>query len=502
MCKEPNMNKPFKNKILFDLLVISSLVLVVNFFSMPKAFYVGDSYAIKANAINLVNTGRFGINPLDKDKIEGFLTLKGQYFHKNKDGDYHSRWGFFNTIVSSIPEYFVVNKYKNNLHPDSNSIWAHNVFNIFLSCIFAVLLFLICGHYSNSRVSKYFYVISIMYGTYVWNYLRTQSYEIVHLTLFALFYFGYLKYIEVGKRKWSFVTNLALMFLALSKPFYACLFPLFLIYCCFFIKDAKTRDMQLVTVFMFLATLLILFITNYLHFDSILFTKNASHDPYNKEIIPFSIGHLPSRLFDYLVGFKANLFIYFPLMLFLPLNFRRFYLLNRDKYLLIILISIFFFLVLLNFYSFGQWCYGPRFFVFILPFLTLPVLSFYEGLVMHENKNKRFLLRSFIIVVFSYSAFLQMNINKKDFLLSYRLKAVYSQFKDKEIDNYFNRVPTSIMIKDFDSFMNKNDYFFPFEKLASNIKKEDQKVLLGPLVRELRSLNQCNYFYRVMCSYF
>lgn len=488
-------------KVVIDISLIAILVFIINFFTMPRIFYAGDSSAIKVNAINLVNTGKFGINPLYRDKIKGSLKLKGQYFHKNKDGDYYSRWGFFNTIVSSIPEFFVSNQEKSNLTVSVDGIWAHNLLNVLLSCVFAVLLFLICGYYTNARASKYFYVISVIYGTYVWNYLRAQSYEIIHLVSFALFYYSYLKYIELKKTRWSLISNLALMFFAFSKFFYILLFPIVFFYNRYALKNTKNRDMQFVTALIFVFTLLVLLVTNYIHFDSFVFTKNASHDPYNAQVIPFSFSYFSSRIFDYFISAKSNVFFYFPPILLLALNFKKFYSLNKNTYLMIVIVSIFYFLVLSTFYTFGEWCYGPRFFVFILPFLTLPLLSFYEELLASNKVIKRFLLPSILIILFAYSSFLQINMNKKDFFLYYRLQGTFSVFKDKEVDDYFKKIPTPVIIRDFDNFMNGKENFLLLERVASNVKIEDRSVLLGRLLYRLKSLNQCNFFYSFMCSY-
>ena len=68
---------------------------------------------------------------------------------------------------------------------DDASPFFLNLFNLFLSCSTAYYLVLIMRRYTTSVATVWIFVLSALYATFWWNYLRAQTFEI-YVTLFML----------------------------------------------------------------------------------------------------------------------------------------------------------------------------------------------------------------------------------------------------------------------------------------------------------------------------
>ncbi|MEJ2761057.1 MAG: hypothetical protein P8126_05830, partial [Gammaproteobacteria bacterium] len=228
---------PVSNKNRVTLFLIAVLVAAVNFISMPDEFYAGDAYSIKLEAINLVRNGELGFSKSKSANISTFLRNKDQYYILNESTNtYHNRWGPFNLAVFVLPElanlgrnmYLIGGKPYVGWH----SILAHNIFNILLSVILAVFLYKTASLHTRRNYLRIFIVLAILYTTFVWNYMRAQTYEIIHLVLFAGFFYYYIVFLRAFDGIRSFRSyrsyygyNLFLAGLCLSKSFFFALYP-------------------------------------------------------------------------------------------------------------------------------------------------------------------------------------------------------------------------------------------------------------------------------------
>jgi hypothetical protein len=91
----------------------------------------------------------------------------------------------------------------------------------------------------------------------------------------------------------------------------------------------------------------------------------------------------------------------------------------------------------------GAWCYGPRYFVFVLPLVALPALSFFDWLFSREaNKEWQALGAAAAGGVLGLSLFFQFQVERADPFLYFRVSphlnsSVKDCLKDQDSINYF-----------------------------------------------------------------
>ena len=217
-----------KNKKTLSAIFIFYLIFYINYQNMPNQFYGGDSYQQKLSALKLLNTGEMGIkknNPLVK-----FYETTTPYVQNKSNKLFYPSWSLYSNLYQAIPEIFTKIK---TLNITKNVIYRHNIMNSVLSGFIAILLLLIAHTYIKNLFISFLYVLIICFSTFLWNYFRVQSYEIVQVFLFLSFYYFYQKNIKERVDKKSIkmslnliLWNLFIAFLCLIKivfiPLYFC----------------------------------------------------------------------------------------------------------------------------------------------------------------------------------------------------------------------------------------------------------------------------------------
>ncbi|MFQ5560663.1 MAG: hypothetical protein ACE5FU_08775, partial [Nitrospinota bacterium] len=237
----------------------------------------------------------------------------------------------------------------------------------------------------------------------------------------------------------------------------------------------------------------------------------------------------PSRIFEGLYGFlisrQKSIFLHFSVLLLSFFGLRKFF----KKYTFDTLFSgtIFVSFLLLN-SCFLKWhgghCYGPRYLLFILPVLSMPLVEFLssfaktfkkregENAGLLHGKGTFFLKRvmdkptglvpvlgSSVILIYTFS--LQVNVNSLNFYTYYHVKDIFRFIKyDKEDvsqQNMLTRINTYFEDRDFvtvagDLISNKTKKrpFYPIEQIPK--KHKDVREYLGELVI---MISRYNYFW-------
>jgi hypothetical protein len=469
----------------FELLLILLVITLLNVLWMPKEFNLGDSYAIKLSAINLVKTSTFGIRKEHGKELKDLLKIKGQYFHENQtDHKYYSRWGFFNTILSAIPEFFGSRTKTSEILITEKTILRHNIFNIFLSLGIGIFLFLIASKYSSSYLSKILFIFSTLYSTFIFHYLRAQSYEIVQLLFSLAFYYFFITYLDNKKSTslWGWITSLWV--LVLVKDFF---FVLYFPVAIFLLEDNQYRMSKKIlwSLLSFMVPLIIIFATNKMQFEEFVFLKKAAHAPYDQSIIPFSIANIPQRL----------------IILFSFLGLRKTWALFRRDLLFVLLCFLTIFLPILCFYSIGEWCYGPRLIISVLTLMAFPSICFFDELQATSLLRVKNIIMVFLFSsIAGYSTYLQFHQNSRTFFLKYSLSSLFSTLHREEIDSYFEHVPSPLIAKEFNLFIKNGDYFYPFQEVIRGKTTENQNRLKKELYLYCKFRCQCNYYFDFNCN--
>jgi len=453
------------------ILMVAVTVAVVNFISMPAKFYAGDSYAIKTEAINLVRSGEFGFTKANAYKLGGFLDVKDQDFKFNEStGKYHNRWGLFNLAIFAIPELANIGKQEplfkeGNIEADKSVILAHNVFNIILSVILALFLYKTALLFTRINTLSVFLVFSTLYASFAWNYMRVQSYEILHLTLFTAFFYYYVLFLRTmdGTRSFTssrsfYLYNLCLAGLCLSKSFYFYLYPvLFFPICAKLIHNSgedvykglmRHRANLSRVVLAGVLTMLVFLLFSYIFYGEIFFgyLKNHPHDGK----VGFSYIFISHRLHDYFVSENRSLFVHMPLLIPGLIGFPWY--LRRHRYEAWFLLGAFLFAVVyFSFlYTVGEWCYGPRFFLFLLPVMCLPTAYLFEFIIRRRQHVALAALTAALLLISIISLRAQMDLNSRDFHLRYLLEGELQRTigLPPELKSYFEHANYAVIARD------------------------------------------------------
>lgn len=453
------------------ILILALAVAVINFITMPAWFYSGDSYAIKSEAIHLVRNGEFGFSGKEELKLGDFLQHIDQYYLLNKKtGEYHNRWGFFNLMLSSLPELANIGQAEplldsGTLYADQRSILAHNIFNIILSVILAVFLYKSAGLFTRSSLLRLFLVLATLYASFTWNYMRAQSYEIVHLTLFTIFFYYYCIFLRTASGKRSFASyrsfyfyNLALAGLCLSKAFYFFLYPVLFIPICAKLLNRgragvvqgllRNRQNLGLVILGGVITMAVFLLLSYWFYGEIFFGY-LQNKPHTGQVA-LSWRYIPQRLHDYLISENRSLFVHMPLLIpglaALPPYWRR------HPYEAGFLLGAFLFaFTYFSFcYTVGEWCYGPRFFLFLLPVMCLPTACLFERFVRRKQYAVVSALAAAMLAVSVISVSAQMQVNSRNFHLRYLLAEYLRRNLElpPEIDNYFRHANFAVIARD------------------------------------------------------
>jgi hypothetical protein len=492
---------------------------------MPKRIYYGDPVAVRYVTINLINRGELSVDP-DFAKKRG-LGEKGKYYFENVGrGKWYSKYGILNTLMY-VPPLLLDKFYHGELKLDNYAKHPMplNLYNIFLSLIIAVFLFRIMSEYTHSSLVMVAFVLTAFYSCYLWYYLRAQSFEIFQLLFFTIHYYYLVRFRTKVSRitsncgSYAFVSlllsNISLVLLCLTKVVYVLVMPISLAFAFLAIyrhacKSANhsvglSRDeWRGYCIFGLLPVVLgglaILWINNY-KFGSPLHT---GYQQWVQEKNLFG-GTLLEGICGFLFSPQWSIFIHFPLLVYSLFGLKRFWVRHRfDISFLYVTFAVILF-VNSKFVNWkGEWCYGPRYMLFVLPVLSLPFVTILEGL-MKSRKRKGFgsAVRILLVAVpLCLSLLLQINVNSLNFFAYYRVKPLFDDVRLRgeslereraltEIKRYFGRRHFGLINRDLMDFKYRNRPFYPFERLRPLISERTYEILEYLIKRRIKT----NYYW-------
>lgn len=256
---------------------------------------------------------------------------------------------------------------------------------------------------------------------------------------------------------------------------------------------------------------------NYLIIPSIILISIALSVNYYKFGSPFNTGYtqwflekniFSGNMFEGVYGFlfdkQWGIFICFPVLIFSLFGFSRFYKKYKTDFVFSSLILIVFLLTYSMFINWkGEWSYGPRYLLFILPIMALPFIEVLENL---SKKNK--LLIFLIVTILGYSAILQINNNSLGFFTYYQLERNFSSeefiFGERNnatepvfrrINNYFKTRHLGKMNQDFYNYLKYGKKFYPLEQVRLIITEESFIIFEYNFQKRVRALGQSNYYW-------
>ncbi|MEK6624026.1 MAG: hypothetical protein AABY86_03600 [Bdellovibrionota bacterium] len=405
------------------LYLLLALVGIINFLSMPGELYTGDPYAWRNEARSIINHGSLNID-------SGIASSRGEhgqfYTFNENNGKWYSKYGVMNGIINTIPvlvEKMMPKKLRAVLK--TPELLILNWFFWGLGLIIAFLLYRITQVFSSNPAANIAYVLLTFYSTFTWNYLRTHNSESTQLLFFLLFFLFLSRVIETRSTvlRPILLCWLSLSLLVFTKISFLILIPIFsgiLLWPVF----SQRRDQ----IFWFaMRTILLpawliiyaLWAVNVVKFGHPLLT---GYHQWRPEIHGLN-GSLWEGVYGFLFSEQRSIFIHFPILIFAMLGFPHFYRRYKAVSLSILLIFLVFFFTIAKLPSWrGEWCYGPRYLLFILPTLGLPCVTVLNNIFRFQANLKMITQLSLIFIICAISTFAQIQVNHLPFFFRYSVQ--------------------------------------------------------------------------------
>ena len=435
-------------------------VFAINFAAMPALWFPGDPYAWRQETLSLLRSGTLHVDAHSAEQSGE----RGQYFVFNpQNGQWYSKYGFMNSLMALPPmkaEQLLTGRLPHQGEfPD---LLIFNLYNILLSLVICALLYRITGWYTQRSWIRIVYVLSTFYATFFWYYQRAQTSEIVEVLDFtATFYFLmiYLRGLRSSPGQPDGKSRLALLLawlfvaaLLFTRVLFGLLIPtiwLAVIYATA-VLEAKQRSRILLRQGVYLlmpvaAMLAALAWVNQVKFGSPWLTgyhqwRAADHWP---------TGRWQDGIWGIFFDPQGSMFLHFPILMFGLLGLREFYRRYKlDTIVIFLLPSLLFFVLTKTPVWRGEWSYGPRLVIFMLPLLSLPFLLYIEWLANTPRHRIKWALIVVTVMGLGYSTYLQYQVNRLDYFTMYQATEPISGAWTREMAQYFLAHPTGVFNSD------------------------------------------------------
>jgi hypothetical protein len=421
---------------------------------MPAEFLAGDPNAWREETRSLVIAGELNV----PEETVLRISERGQYFAQNeRNGLYYSKFGIANSLLAVPPMWL-----ERALGGDVGhrgyvpSLLLANLWNMVFCLVLAALLYALSAAYSQRLAARVAFVIGALYCSSLWFYQRAQSSEVYQTLLFTALFMTLLGFLRPLKergpqgldaRAWRCLAAAwaCAALLVYTRILNGLLLPVIVLLTLWCAASGRSwREMsgggaRLAAALLAppLLILAVLGVINHVKFGAPWL--NGYHQ-WKAEI------HLPhGRLADGLWGFlfapRYSIFLYFPLLIFALVGLRRFA--GRHRLDAVVMLSVFatFLLVLSKIPSWaGEWTYGPRYLLPMLPMLSLPFLSFADDVLDHIGTWRARAWAAAAIACLAWSGFLQVQVNRLPFWAYYKAReAMFASPSLESVDYFLNR---------------------------------------------------------------
>lgn len=322
----------------------------------------------------------------------------------------------------------------------------YGTWNTLLSLSLALVLIRLSALYTNRPMTQVLFVLAMFYGTYLWYYTRAQSSEIYQALFYActfLFAVTFLRTVEAGKPRW-WRMNVAWLFigmLVLTRILYVLLIPLVAIF--FVVAVFRAPPQHKVAIIRRsiprllagpIVIALLLGLINYVKFGSPMLTGYHAWRPEQH----FPIGSWRDGLWGLLLSHRFSIFLYFPILPFALFQSVQFFKRFRIDAIVAYGIAGGFLLMLAKIPTWaGEWTYGPRYMLFVLPILSLPFILFLDRLIDRRRSITMWALACIAAGSVFYYSYLQMRVNQLGFFAYYRIRIPIESRWNDSIAAYF-----------------------------------------------------------------
>ncbi len=477
--------------------ILLPLVLAIQILTMPRQTVGTDSSAIRLVSANLVQTGEMGIPFSRKDELDpSLIRLPGQFFVENEARQrLYSRWGEMNTLLYAIPELF---RHGTELRADDEWMMWQNALNILFALLILIYFILIGKSLKASSFAMTMFVLCCFYGTFTWVYLRAHSYEIFQLCFFLGFFYHFVGYFRSRSVKHFAVAQIFLLALIHVKTVFIVLYaPSFLVIALESKKlPGKIRD----TAYLGLsAAVAVASIWAIGYFKLGTFTLTGEPPLPKGWDSPWMVRAFPYRLQDYAIGPKSSFALYFPPLL-LALGFwPRFYRAHRREAILLLSTFVIFAGMMLCYSTWGEWCIGPRYFLFLLLPMTFPLLT---ALSEIKQRKWRATLAAAVVVITVPFVFLYWNLNARPIFSRHWLIGFVAESRSDdqvELRKYLDTTNDFSIILGLNHFLAGAEHFNPVDAVLGGQSPERAAVGRANIRAKFSEVFSCNYYFEFLC---
>jgi hypothetical protein len=447
-------------------------VILVGMLTLPATPYGGDPNAWQAEARSIILRGELSVP-------RAFATSfgePGQFFVLNhQNGRYYSKYGTLNGILNVLP--LLIGELA------GNEVLSLGIFAVVLSAIIAYVLYGVTGYYTRTEWVRVAFVPLCFYTTYAWNYLRGTSSEPTQWLFFLLasrallrlnreksddqlrtvgalwLWTGCLCFTKISWVLFIPLVATALMYLAHRRG----------------IPRPQWLGMAIKTIIVPVVLICaIIAINNSIKFGAPwLSGYHQWHDPNPK------VNYI-AAFYDLGVSSQWGLFIAFP-PLFLAVPFwKRFWREHKEEAIFILGVFVLYLNAnILRGNWRGEWCYGPRYFLFILPFLALPAVYALEWIGERVRRPSGYLALASVLASSLWFVAVQWQVNRTYWFFKNEVETNFVSLKDSRVHQYFDR--THFAKINWDYWQARNDLTkIPYyDRIRAGLPPEQMEYFLS-----------------------
>ncbi len=321
---------------------------------------------------------------------------KWAFVRNERDRRYYSKYGLFNGVLHILPlgvEYLVSGELpaerdvNGGVSPNPSRVAIINGFFVLHSLVIALLLWFVSGKCARLPWVRAFFVLSAIYCTTLWHYLRFPLSEATQVGLFLLFWLFFLRLsqrdeqLSTRPRRDVYWAWFALFLLCQTRVADLFILPLFGLYVAWLAWESnlswRAKAAFVLKTVVIPATLIIIAqgVVHFLKFGSPLL---SGYHQFWEAPRPHTVWQV---LYEFTLHPQWNFFVTFPVLILAVPGWMKY--LGRHTaeavFLLAVLLGMFDIVAPLPFWR-GELAYGPRYFLYLLPVLSLPALYTLEWL--------------------------------------------------------------------------------------------------------------------------
>jgi hypothetical protein len=368
-----------QDPVLLAALVAGLLALVISVVGWPLHTYGADPVVVREEARAILLHGQLAVEtptaPFNKP---------GEYYVQNpRNGGWYSKYGVFGS-VASLPPLLAERVFTGELPPrDSETRTAFlNYWNTVLTVCVVVGLVRVASLYTRRVGVMVGFALGSVFATFLWNYARAQSSEIVQVLLGVVMFDQGVRWLRLRARGSNHTGRMPVLrvgwrlgvvwgcawALVLTRVYFLTLLPAVVL---LQVWGAGWQRRLLLGVLPVVGILVVLGVIDTVKFGGPTLTGYHAF-----EVGRHRLTWDPRQgLWGFLVSAEKGVWWHYPLFGFALLGWWRFSREHRAEAVVLAVGAAMYFVPLCTVPSWaGNWGYGPRYLVFGLPLVSVPVL--------------------------------------------------------------------------------------------------------------------------------